>query len=126
STIEGITAFLSARLGCRASILSAALISSFVGCLPLPPSINLLSSMLSVSPLPAFEVILSALSLLLCAVLPLLLGTGPITFEITGGSPYGATTVTGGQGERMPSENELDAARFQGKHVATLTKKLAG
>ncbi len=46
--------------------------------------------------------------------------------EITGGSPYGATTVTGGQGERMPSENELDAARFQGKHVATLTKKLAG
>lgn len=46
--------------------------------------------------------------------------------EITGGSPYGATTVTGGQGERMPSENELDAARFQGKHVATLTKKLVG
>ncbi len=46
--------------------------------------------------------------------------------EITGGSPYGATTVTGGQGERMPSENELDAARFQGKHVATLTKKLSG
>ena len=46
--------------------------------------------------------------------------------EITGGSPYGATTVTGGQGERMPSENELDAARFQGRHVATLTKKLAG
>lgn len=46
--------------------------------------------------------------------------------EITGGSPYGASTVTGGQGERMPSQNELDAARFQGKHVATLTKKIVG
>lgn len=45
--------------------------------------------------------------------------------EITGGSPYGASTITGGQGERMPSENELAAARFQGKHVATLAKKLA-
>lgn len=46
--------------------------------------------------------------------------------EITGGSPYGASTITGGQGERMPSENELEAARFQGKHVATITKKIAG
>ena len=46
--------------------------------------------------------------------------------EITGGSPYGASTIAGGQGERMPSQNELDAARFQGKHVATLTKKLVG
>jgi NAD(P)H dehydrogenase (quinone) len=44
--------------------------------------------------------------------------------EITGGSPYGASTITGGQGERMPSENELAAARFQGKHVATITAKL--
>jgi NAD(P)H dehydrogenase (quinone) len=45
--------------------------------------------------------------------------------EITGGSPYGASTIAGGQGERMPSENELAAARFQGKHVATIASKLA-
>lgn len=45
--------------------------------------------------------------------------------EIKGGSPYGATTITGGQGERLPSAVELDAARFQGKHVATLAAKLA-
>ncbi len=44
--------------------------------------------------------------------------------EVTGGSPYGATTIAGGQGERMPSENELNAARFQGKHVAEITAKL--
>jgi len=44
--------------------------------------------------------------------------------EITGGSPYGASTIAGGKGERMPSENELDAARFQGKHVATIASKL--
>jgi NAD(P)H dehydrogenase (quinone) len=45
--------------------------------------------------------------------------------EITGGSPYGASTITGGQGQRMPSENELAAARYQGKHVATIAAKLA-
>jgi NAD(P)H dehydrogenase (quinone) len=45
--------------------------------------------------------------------------------EITGGSPYGTSTITGGQGERMPSENELAAARFQGKHVAAIASKLA-
>ena len=45
--------------------------------------------------------------------------------EITGGSPYGASTIAGGQGERMPSENELAAARFQGKHVAAIAGKLA-
>ncbi len=45
--------------------------------------------------------------------------------EITGGSPYGASTIAGGQGERMPSENELAAARFQGKHVASIASKLA-
>lgn len=45
--------------------------------------------------------------------------------EITGGSPYGATTIAGGQGERMPSENELAGARFQGQHVANIAKKLA-
>jgi NAD(P)H dehydrogenase (quinone) len=45
--------------------------------------------------------------------------------EITGGSPYGASTIAGGKGERKPSENELEAARFQGKHVAGLAAKLA-
>jgi NAD(P)H dehydrogenase (quinone) len=45
--------------------------------------------------------------------------------EITGGSPYGATTITGGDGSRMPSENELKLARFQGRHVAEITAKLA-
>lgn len=44
--------------------------------------------------------------------------------EVTGGSPYGASTIAGGQGERMPSENELAAARFQGKHMATIASKL--
>jgi NAD(P)H dehydrogenase (quinone) len=46
--------------------------------------------------------------------------------EITGGSPYGATTIAGGDGSRMPSENELEAARFQGKHVAGVAAKLSG
>ncbi len=46
--------------------------------------------------------------------------------EITGGSPYGATTIAGGDGSRMPSENELEAARFQGRRTAELAKKLAG
>jgi NAD(P)H dehydrogenase (quinone) len=46
--------------------------------------------------------------------------------EITGGSPYGASTIVGGRGERMPSENELAAARFQGKHVAQIASKLFG
>jgi NAD(P)H dehydrogenase (quinone) len=45
--------------------------------------------------------------------------------EITGGSPYGASTIAGGQGQRMPSENEIAAARYQGKHVATIAAKLA-
>jgi NAD(P)H dehydrogenase (quinone) len=44
--------------------------------------------------------------------------------EITGGSPYGATTIAGGDGSRMPSENELEAARFQGRHIADITRKL--
>jgi NAD(P)H dehydrogenase (quinone) len=44
--------------------------------------------------------------------------------EITGGSPYGASTITGGQGERMPSDNELAGARFQGSHVARIALKL--
>jgi NAD(P)H dehydrogenase (quinone) len=46
--------------------------------------------------------------------------------EITGGSPYGASTITGGDGSRQPSENELAIARFQGQHVATIAKRLAG
>jgi NAD(P)H dehydrogenase (quinone) len=45
--------------------------------------------------------------------------------EITGCSPYGASTIAGGQGQRQPSENELAGARFQGKHVATIAAKLA-
>jgi len=45
--------------------------------------------------------------------------------EITGGSPYGASTIAGGQGERIPSDNELTAARFQGKHVANIAAKLS-
>ena len=45
--------------------------------------------------------------------------------EITGGSPYGPTTITGGDGSRQPSENELDGARFLGGHVAGLAAKLA-
>jgi NAD(P)H dehydrogenase (quinone) len=44
--------------------------------------------------------------------------------EISGGSPYGATTITGGDGSRLPSENELAIARFQGKHVATIAARL--
>ena len=46
--------------------------------------------------------------------------------EFTVGSPYGASTIAGPTGERQPSDNELDAARFQGNHVATIAKKLAG
>jgi NAD(P)H dehydrogenase (quinone) len=46
--------------------------------------------------------------------------------EISGGSPYGASTITGGDGARQPSENELAIARFQGKHVATIAKRLTG
>lgn len=46
--------------------------------------------------------------------------------EITGGSPYGASTITGSDGSRMPSENELDGARFQGRHIAELATKLHG
>jgi NAD(P)H dehydrogenase (quinone) len=43
---------------------------------------------------------------------------------ITGGSPYGATTIAGTGGERTPSDNELAGARFQGTHVAKISKKL--
>ena len=46
--------------------------------------------------------------------------------EVTGGSPYGATTIAGGDGSRQPSENELEGARFQGRHIAEITIKLFG
>ena len=46
--------------------------------------------------------------------------------EITGGTPYGATTLAGADGKRQPSQNELDIARFQGKHVAELALKISG
>jgi NAD(P)H dehydrogenase (quinone) len=45
--------------------------------------------------------------------------------EITGGTPYGATTLTKGDGSRQPSANELDGARYQGRHVAQIAAKLA-
>jgi NAD(P)H:quinone oxidoreductase type IV len=44
--------------------------------------------------------------------------------EISGGSPYGASTITGTDGSRLPSENELAIARYQGRHVATIAAKL--
>jgi len=46
--------------------------------------------------------------------------------EVTGGSPYGATTIAAGDGSRQPTENELAGARFQGKHVAEVANKLFG
>ncbi|HEY1926654.1 MAG TPA: NAD(P)H:quinone oxidoreductase [Caulobacteraceae bacterium] len=46
--------------------------------------------------------------------------------EITGGSPYGATTIAGGDGSRTPSENELAGARYQGRKIAETAAKLHG
>lgn len=46
--------------------------------------------------------------------------------EVTGGTPYGATTLAGADGSRRPSDNELAIARFQGAHVARIAAKLAG
>lgn len=45
--------------------------------------------------------------------------------EITGGSPYGASTIAGGDGSRQPSENELDGVRYQARHLARIALKLA-
>ncbi|MDX6749497.1 NAD(P)H:quinone oxidoreductase [Geminicoccaceae bacterium 1502E] len=45
--------------------------------------------------------------------------------EIKGGSPYGASTIAGGDGKRQPSEKELSMMRFQGRHVAGIARKLA-
>ena len=46
--------------------------------------------------------------------------------EVTGGSPYGATTITGGDGSRQPSANELAGARYQGRQIAETARKLHG
>lgn len=46
--------------------------------------------------------------------------------EVVGGSPYGATTIAGGDGSRQPSENELAGAHFQGRHIAEIANKLFG
>jgi NAD(P)H dehydrogenase (quinone) len=45
--------------------------------------------------------------------------------EISGGTPYGATTLAKADGSRHPSENELEGARFQGRHVAEIAARLA-
>ncbi len=45
--------------------------------------------------------------------------------EITGGTPYGASTITDAQGQRLPSANELAIAKYQGKHVTQISAKLA-
>ena len=45
--------------------------------------------------------------------------------SISGGSPYGASTITGSDGSRMPSEDELVIARYQGEHVAGIAAKLS-
>jgi len=45
--------------------------------------------------------------------------------EVKGGTPYGASTIAGGDGSRQPSAVELEAARYQGKHVAQIAAKLA-
>jgi len=63
---------------------------------------------------------------MIIAGLPYTFGGQARIDEITGGSPYGASTIAGNSGERMPSENELAAARFQGKYVALIASKLAG
>ena len=44
--------------------------------------------------------------------------------EISGGTPYGASTLAGADGSRQPSENELAIARYQGRHVAQIAAKL--
>jgi len=44
--------------------------------------------------------------------------------EVSGGTPFGASTIAGGDGSRQPNGNELDGARFQGRHVAGITAKL--
>lgn len=60
------------------------------------------------------------------AGLPYTFSAQMISKEVTGCSPYGASTIAGEDGRRMPSENELAGARFQGRYVAELTAKLWG
>jgi len=53
--------------------------------------------------------------------------TGQMTLEeITGGSPYGATTIAGGDGSRQPTANELEGARYQGRRIAEVATRLHG
>lgn len=63
---------------------------------------------------------------MIIAGLPYMFDGQSRTDEVTGGSPYGSSTIAGGEGERFPSENELKAARVQGRYVAAITSKLAG
>ena len=58
--------------------------------------------------------------------LPYSWGGQMILHEVTGGSPYGITTIAGGDGSRRPSDNELDGARTQGRLVAEVANKLFG
>jgi NAD(P)H dehydrogenase (quinone) len=58
--------------------------------------------------------------------LPYSFAGNTIMTEISGGTPYGASTLAGGDGSRQPSANELDGARFQGRHTAEIAKKLFG
>ncbi|MFN3726200.1 MAG: NAD(P)H:quinone oxidoreductase [Allosphingosinicella sp.] len=58
--------------------------------------------------------------------LPYSFGGQMILHEVTGGAPYGATTISGGDGSRQPSDNELKGARFQGRLVAEVASKLHG
>lgn len=57
--------------------------------------------------------------------LPYSFAGNAIMTEISGGTPYGATTISGGDGSRLPSANELAGARFQGEHVARIACRLA-
>ncbi len=57
--------------------------------------------------------------------LPYSFAGNAIMTEISGGTPYGATTISGGDGSRLPSANELAGARFQGEHVARIARRLA-
>ncbi len=61
---------------------------------------------------------------MIIAGLPYAFAGQSIMSEITGGSPYGASTIAGGDGSRMPSQNELEGAEYQGRYVAQIVKKM--
>ncbi len=61
---------------------------------------------------------------MIIAGLPYAFAGQSIMSEITGGSPYGASTIAGGDGSRLPSQNELDGAEYQGRYVAQIVKKM--